>query len=159
MHRRVEDPNLDIDATCVMVLKNCGPRGFPGMPELGNIPIPSKLLKQGVTDMVRISNSRYERHRIRSGGAPHFAQSAVGGPLALVKDGDRIELNVPERRLSVLLSDEELASRRAAWTPRAPVATRGYAKLYIDHVNQAHEGADFDFLIGASGPAVDTNSH
>ena len=130
MHRRVEDPNLDIDATCVMVLKNCGPRGFPGMPELGNIPIPSKLLK-----------------------------SAVGGPLALVKDGDRIELNVPERRLSVLLSDEELASRRAAWTPRAPVATRGYAKLYIDHVNQAHEGADFDFLIGASGPAVDTDSH
>ena len=158
MHRRVEDPNLDIDATCVMVLKNCGPRGFPGMPELGNIPIPSKLLKQGVTDMVRISDSRMSGTAF---GAVvlHIAESAVGGPLALVKDGDRIELNVPERRLSVLLSDEELASRRAAWTPRAPVATRGYAKLYIDHVNQAHEGADFDFLIGASGPAVDTDSH
>jgi L-arabonate dehydrase len=159
MHRRVEDPNLDIDATCVMVLKNCGPRGFPGMPELGNIPIPSKLLKQGVTDMVRISDSRMSGTAFGAVVLHISPESAVGGPLALVKDGDRIELNVPERRLSVLLSDEELASRRAAWTPRAPVATRGYAKLYIDHVNQAHEGADFDFLIGASGPAVDTDSH
>ena len=159
MHRRVEDPNLDIDATCVMVLKNCGPRGFPGMPELGNIPIPSKLLKQGVTDMVRISDSRMSGTAFGAVVLHISPESAVGGPLALVKDGDRIELNVPERRLSVLLSDEALASRRAAWKPRAPVATRGYAKLYIDHVNQAHEGADFDFLIGASGPAVNTDSH
>ena len=159
MQRRVEDPNLDIDGTCVMVLKNCGPRGFPGMPELGNMPIPSKLLKQGVTDMVRISDSRMSGTAFGAVVLHISPESAVGGPLALVKDGDRIELNVPERRLSVLLSDEELASRRAAWKPRAPVATRGYAKLYIDHVNQAHEGADFDFLIGASGPAVNTDSH
>src|ERR1700685_4084387 len=159
MPRRRADPDLDIDATCVMVLKNCGPRGFPGMPELGNMPIPSKLLKQGVTDMVRISDARMSGTAFGAVVLHISPESAVGGPLALVKDGDRIELNVPERRLSVLLSDEELASRRAAWKPRSPVATRGYAKLYIDHVNQAHEGADFDFLIGASGPAVDTDSH
>ena len=159
MHRRVEDPDLDIDGDSVMVLKNCGPRGFPGMPELGNMPIPSKLLKQGVTDMVRISDSRMSGTAFGAVVLHISPESAVGGPLALVKDGDQIELNVPERRLSVLLSDEELASRRAAWTPRAPVATRGYAKLYIDHVNQAHDGADFDFLIGVSGPAVNTDSH
>ena len=123
------------------------------------MPIPSKLLKQGVTDMVRISDSRMSGTAFGAVVLHISPESAVGGTLALVKDGDMIELNVPERRLSLLISDEELASRRAAWKPRPPVATRGYAKLYIDHVNQAHDGADFDFLIGASGPAVNTDSH
>lgn len=159
LHRRSADPDLDIDATCVMVLKNCGPRGFPGMPELGNMPLPVKLLKQGVTDMVRISDSRMSGTAFGAVVLHISPESAVGGPLALVKDGDRIELNVPERRLSVLLSDDELASRRAAWAPRAAKYARGYAKLYVDHVNQAHEGADFDFLVGGSGPAVETDSH
>jgi L-arabonate dehydrase len=159
LQRRLADPDLDIDATCVMVLKNTGPRGFPGMPELGNMPLPVKLLQQGVTDMVRISDARMSGTAFGAVVLHISPESAVGGPLALVKDGDQIELNVPERRLSVLLSDDELARRRAAWAPRAAKYSRGYAKLFVDHVNQAHEGADFDFLVGASGPGVETDSH
>src|SRR5271169_5296753 len=159
MHRRVEDPALDIDGNSVMVLKNCGPRGFPGMPEWGNLPIPAKLLKQGVTDMVRISDSRMSGTSYGAVVLHVSPESAIGGPLAIVKNGDLIELDVPNRKLNLLVPDDEIKRRLDAWEPRPPVATRGYAKLYIDHVNQAHDGADFDFLIGASGPAVNTDSH
>ena len=142
-----------------MVLKSCGPKGYPGMPELGNMPIPRKLLKQGVKDLVRISDSRMSGTAFGAVVLHISPESAVGGPLALVKDGDLIELNVAERRLSLLISDEEMAARRAAWLPRPTEGLRGYTKLYIDHVNQAHDGADFDFLVGSSGHAAMTEGH
>ncbi len=159
LRRRIADPDLDIDASCVMVLKSCGPRGFPGMPELGNMPIPRKLLMAGVTDMVRISDSRMSGTAFGAVVLHVSPESAVGGPLALVQDGDLIELNVAERRLTLHVPDDELATRRAAWSPPPPKAVRGYARLYVEQVNQAHDGADFDFLVGGSGAPVPPGSH
>jgi len=146
MAARIDDPDLDIDAESVIVLQNAGPQGAPGMPEWGQLPIPQKLLKQGVRDMVRISDARMSG---TSYGACvlHVAPEAyVGGPLALVRTGDRIALDVPARRLDVLLSDEELAARKAAWQPPAPRFERGFGVLYLKHVGQADTGCDFDFL-------------
>ena len=159
MKMRLSDPALDIDATCVMVLKNCGPRGFPGMPELGNMPIPAKLLQSGVKDMVRISDARMSGTAFGAVVLHISPESAVGGPLCLVEDGDEIELDVSARLLRLNVSDAILSQRRAAWTPPAPVAQRGYTRLYIDHVEQAHDGADFDFLIGSSGRDVPPGQH
>jgi dihydroxy-acid dehydratase len=147
---RVDDPDLDIDSDCVMVLRNAGPVGAPGMPEWGHLPIPAKLLKAGVTDIVRISDARMSG---TSYGAVvlHVApESAVGGPLALVQEGDRIRLDVEERVLDLLVDDEELARRREAWEPPARKDDRGYRRLYEDHVLQANQGCDFDFLRGRS---------
>jgi dihydroxy-acid dehydratase len=143
---RYDDPDLDIGETCVMVLKNAGPVGGPGMPEYGNLPIPAKLLKKGVTDMVRISDARMSG---TSYGAVvlHVApEAAVGGPLAIVQNGDRIALDVPGRRIDLLVSEEEIARRMAAWKPRRPHYDRGYGRLFLDHILQADEGCDFDVL-------------
>jgi L-arabonate dehydrase len=147
---RVDDPDLDVDADSVMVLRNAGPVGAPGMPEWGHLPIPAKLLKQGVSDLLRISDARMSG---TSYGAVvlHVApEAAVGGPLALIQTGDRIRLDVEARALDVLLDDAELAQRRAAWTPSARKDERGYRRLYEDHVLQANEGCDLDFLRGRS---------
>jgi dihydroxy-acid dehydratase len=159
LHIRIEDPDLDIDATCIMVLKNCGPKGYPGMAEVGNMPLPPKVLKQGITDMVRISDARMSGTAYGTVVLHTAPEAAAGGTLALVQNGDMIELNVPERRLHLDMSDEELARRRALWTPPGPPMDRGYCRLYVDHVLQADQGVDFDFLVGKSGAAVARNAH
>ena len=154
LRARINDDALDIDETCVMVLKNCGPKGYPGMAEVGNLPLPPKLLKRGITDMVRISDARMSGTAYGTVVLHCAPEAAVGGPLALVKSGDLITLDVANRTLSLLVSDAELKRRRAAFVPPAPAATRGYVKLYVDHVLQANEGADLDFLVGRSGSGV-----
>src|SRR5438876_373028 len=148
LHRRIDDPGLPIDENSVLVLKHVGPRGAPGMPEWGAAPIPARLLKRGVKDMVRISDARMSGTSYGTVVLHVAPESAVGGPLALVRDGDAIELDVPKRKLTLRVSGEELARRRAAWKPRPPWFTRGYGRLFLDHVLQANEGADFDFLRG-----------
>ena len=159
LNARLDLPETDIDETCIMVLKNAGPRGYPGMPELGNLPLPKRVLEKGIEDMVRISDARMSGTCFGTIVLHVAPESAIGGPLGLVKDGDMIELDVEGRRLHLDVSDEELAARRAAWTPPTPPADRGYAKLYVDHVLQADEGVDFDFLRGSSGSAVPRQSH
>jgi L-arabonate dehydrase len=158
-HMRVDDPGLDIDETCVMVLKNVGPVGYPGMPEVGNMALPKKLLEKGVTDMVRISDGRMSGTAYGTVVLHVSPESAVGGTLALVRDGDWIELDVEGRRLHLDVSEAELERRRAGFTPRAAVADRGYVQLYIRHVQQADKGADLDFLTGGSGSEVSRDSH
>ena len=158
-HTRIDDPGLDIDAKCIMVLKNCGPKGYPGMAEVGNMPLPPKLLKKGITDMVRISDARMSGTAYGTVILHVSPEAAAGGALALVENGDMIELDVAKRRLQLLVTPKELAKRRAKWNkPKAPLA-RGYWKLYFDHVLQAHEGADLDFLAGKSGAFVPRDNH
>lgn len=159
LHARIDDPDLDIDETCVMVLKNCGPKGYPGIPEVGNMPLPPKLLKRGITDMVRISDARMSGTAYGTVVLHVAPEAAAGGPLALVQSGDFIELDVEARRLHLEVSDEVLAERRAAWQPPATSHARGYYKLYTEHVMQANHGADFDFLVGKSGVEVTRESH
>jgi dihydroxy-acid dehydratase len=154
LQARIDDENLDVDASCVLVLKNCGPRGFPGMPEVGNFKLPKKILQQGVRDMVRISDARMSGTAFGTIVLHASPEAAVGGALALVRDGDVIELDVEARSLQLNVSDEELAKRRAEWTPTQYQAARGYTKLYVDTVNQASDGVDLDFLVGCSGPDV-----
>jgi L-arabonate dehydrase len=156
---RTDQPDLDIDENSVMVLKGAGPRGYPGMPEVGNMPLPKKLLERGITDLVRISDARMSGTAYGTVVLHVSPESAVGGPLALVRDGDLIELDVEARRLDLRVPDEELSRRRAAWTPPAPLASGGYQRLYIDHVLQAHQGADLDFLVGCRGAGVPRESH
>lgn len=159
-HRRVDDPALEIDASSVMVLKHVGPVGYPGMPEVGNMTLPKKLLEQGVTDMVRISDGRMSGTAYGTVVLHVSPESAVGGALALVETGDWIELDVAGRRLHLDVSDEELLRRRKAWVPPAVAgADRGYVSLYRGHVQQAHLGADLDFLRGGSGSEVSRDSH
>ncbi|MEK8031700.1 L-arabinonate dehydratase [Ideonella sp. DXS29W] len=157
-HARIDDESLDIDEHCVMVLKNCGPRGYPGMAEVGNMPLPPKVLRKGITDMVRISDARMSGTAYGTVVLHTSPEAAAGGPLALVRDGDMIELDVPGRRLHLEVSDEELAQRRAQWAPPGP-PQRGWYKLYVEHVQQAHLGADLDFLVGSSGAPVPRDSH
>ncbi|HMA89251.1 MAG TPA: IlvD/Edd family dehydratase [Burkholderiales bacterium] len=158
-HGRIDDPKLDIDETCVMVLKNCGPKGYPGMAEVGNMPLPPKLLKKGVTDMLRISDARMSGTAYGTVVLHIAPEAAAGGALALVENGDTIELDVAKRRLDLLVSPQVLAQRKKRWkAPEAPLA-RGYWKLYFDHVLQAPEGADLDFLVGKSGPLVPRDNH
>ncbi len=159
LRREVENDDLDIDETCVMVLKGAGPKGYPGMPEVGNFPLPAKILKKGITDMVRISDARMSGTAYGAVVLHVSPESAAGGPLALVQTGDMIELDVENRRLHLDVSDEELAKRREAWTPPPRSTERGYVRLYHDHVMQAHEGADLDFLVGGSGAPVPRESH
>jgi L-arabonate dehydrase len=158
-HARVDDPDLPIDQTSVMVLKNCGPRGYPGMPEVGNLPIPAKLLQTGITDVVRISDARMSGTAYGTVVLHVAPEAAAGGVLALVKDGDEIELDVAARRLHLAVSDDELRQRRAEWKPPQPPSERGYYRLYYDHVMQANRGADLDFLVGGSGVGVPRESH
>lgn len=159
LHDRIDDPDLDVDADSVLVLKNCGPKGYPGMAEVGNMPLPSKLLQRGVTDMVRISDARMSGTAYGTVVLHTAPEAAAGGTLALVQDGDMIELNVERRGLELEVPEDELARRRARWTPPEPATDRGYCRLYVDHVLQADRGVDFDFLVGGSGAPVARDSH
>jgi dihydroxy-acid dehydratase len=158
-HARVDDPDLDIDETCVMVLKNVGPKGYPGMPEVGNMNLPKKILSKGVTDMVRISDGRMSGTAYGTVVLHVSPESAIGGTLGLVQNGDMIDLDVNNRRLHLDVSPEELARRRKSWVAPEPMADRGYVQLYVNHVQQASKGADLDFLRGKSGSAVTRDSH
>jgi len=155
---RVEDPNLDVRADDILVLRNCGPRGYPGMPEVGNFRIPGKLAAQGVQDMVRLTDARMSGTAFGTVVLHIAPESAVGGPLALIRTGDVISLDVPARSLNVELSAQELEKRRSMWVAPVSPASRGYAQLYCEHVRQANEGADFDFLAGSSGAQVPRDS-
>lgn len=158
-HRRIDDEALDVDETCVLVLKNCGPKGYPGMAEVGNMPLPPKVLRKGITDMVRISDARMSGTAYGTVVLHTAPEAAAGGPLALVKNGDLVTLDVPARKLHLHVDDAELEARRAAWQPPEPPLKSGYWKLYIDHVLQADEGADLDFLRGHRGAFVPKDNH
>lgn len=158
-HARIDDPALDVDESCVLVLKQVGPKGYPGMPEVGNFQLPKKLAERGVTDMVRISDGRMSGTAFGTVVLHVAPESAIGGTLALVQDGDMIELDVPGRRLHLDVSDEEMERRRRAWKPRPPAMERGYVHLYLSHVQQADTGVDFDFLVGKSGDFVPHGNH
>jgi L-arabonate dehydrase len=158
-HARIDDENLDVDENCILVLKNCGPKGYPGMAEVGNMPLPPKVLRKGITDMVRISDARMSGTAYGTVVLHTAPEAAAGGPLAVVQNGDMIELNVKERRIQLLISDEELQARLAKWQAPAPALSSGYWKLYIDHVNQADEGCDLDFLRGKRGSFVPKDNH
>jgi len=158
-HARVDDPDLDIDEICVMVLKNVGPVGYPGMPEVGNMTLPKKILDKGITDIVRISDGRMSGTAYGTVVLHVSPESAIGGNLALVQNGDVIELDVPGKKISLEVSDEELAERRKKWMKEEYVSERGYVNLYVKHVMQADRGADLDFLVGKSGDKVTRDSH
>ncbi|MEQ1522640.1 MAG: IlvD/Edd family dehydratase [Aestuariivirga sp.] len=158
-HVRVDDKNLDIDETCVMVLKNCGPKGYPGMAEVGNMALPAKLLKKGITDMVRLSDARMSGTAFGTVVLHISPEAAEGGPLALVQNGDFIELDVARRRIHLDITESELAQRRGAWKAPNPPMQSGYQRLHFDHVLQAHLGADLDFLVGRRGADVGRHSH
>jgi L-arabonate dehydrase len=158
-HKRIDDPDLDIDETCVMVLKYVGPVGYPGMPEVGNMALPKKILEKGIKDMVRISDGRMSGTAYGTAVLHVSPESAIGGTLALVQNGDMIELDVEHRKLHLDVSDEELAIRRAKWIKPIPAASRGYVHLYVNHVMGADKGADLDFLQGSSGSVVTRDSH
>jgi L-arabonate dehydrase len=155
---KIDDENLDIDENSIMVLKGCGPKGYPGMAEVGNMALPPKILRKGITDMVRISDARMSGTAYGTVVLHVAPEAAAGGPLALVRTGDIIELDVPARRLHLDVSEAELAKRRATWVAPEP-PKRGYYKLYVEHVQQADKGADLDFLVGGSGTVVTRDSH
>jgi len=156
---RIDAADLDVDEDSVLVLKNVGPKGYPGMPEVGNMGIPSKLLEKGIRDMVRISDGRMSGTGFGTIVLHVSPEAASGGKFALIKTGDIITLDVPKRLLNINITEEEFAERKKSFTFLPPVASRGYVKLYIDHVQQAHLGADLDFLSGGSGSDVVRDSH
>jgi dihydroxy-acid dehydratase len=158
MAARIDDPDLPVDENSVLVLKNAGPQGGPGMPEWGQLPIPKKLLASGVRDMLRISDARMSGTSYGACVLHVAPESFIGGPLALVQDGDIIELDVAARRLSLAVSDEELAKRRAGWQQPPPRYARGYGALYLQHITQANEGCDFDIL-EAGPPTAEPEIH
>ena len=157
-HETIDDENLDIDETCIMVLKGAGPKGYPGFAEVGNLPLPPKLLRKGITDMVRVSDGRMSGTAFGTVVLHVSPEAATGGPLAFVQNGDMIELNVPQRRLHLEVSDDELARRKTHWKAPEP-PSRGWYRLFFDHVLQADQGVDLDFLVGKSGAAVPRHSH
>jgi dihydroxy-acid dehydratase len=161
LRSRIDDPNLQVDASSVLVLKGCGPKGYPGMPEVGNMPLPRKLLERGVQDMVRISDARMSGTAFGTVVLHIAPESEAGGPLAMIRDGDEILLDGANRRLELLIDAQELAARTLAWknSRPAPKYSRGYYQLYVQHVTQADQGCDLDFLTGASGSIVDRESH
>ena len=156
---RIDDPNLDVDENSVMVMKGAGPKGYPGMPEVGNMPLPPKLLARGITDIVRISDARMSGTAYGTVVLHISPESAAGGPLAFVQNGDEIELDSEARTLNLCISDQEMSRRRAAWIPPAPIAASGYQRMYVDHVLQSHQGADLDFLVGCRGAGIPRESH
>ncbi len=157
--KRIDDPKLDVDENCIMVLKNCGPKGYPGFPEVGNFALPAKVLKKGVTDMIRISDARMSGTAYGTVVLHTSPEAAAGGPLALVKNGDMIELDVAKRKIVLEVSAAELAKRRKAWKPLPPHDTRGWVKLFCENVNQADKGVDLEFLVGGSGAPIPRESH
>ena len=158
-HAVAADPDLDIDEDTILVIRYCGPRGYPGMPETANVPLPAKLLKKGVRDMVRICDGRMSGTAYGTVILHVAPEAAAGGPLALVETGDQITLDVPARTLTLDVPDAELTRRRRQWTPPPAAATRGWTRLYTEHVLQADQGADLDFLVGSSGHQVGRDSH
>ncbi|KAB0549730.1 dihydroxy-acid dehydratase [Pseudomonas argentinensis] len=156
---KINDESLDIDENCVMVLKNCGPRGYPGMAEVGNMGLPPKVLRKGITDMVRISDARMSGTAYGTVVLHTTPEAAAGGPLAVVRNGDMIELDVEARRIHLDIPDEELRQRLAEWKPTVEAPTSGYIKLFHDHVEGADSGADFDFLKGCRGAGIPKDSH
>lgn len=156
---RITDDDLDVDETCIMVLKNCGPKGYPGMAEVGNMGLPPKVLKKGITDMIRISDARMSGTAYGTVVLHTAPEAAAGGPLAVVRDGDMIELDVPNRRLHLDIPDQELEARLNAWAPTVEMADSGYAWLHQAHVEGAETGADLDFLKGCRGAPVGKDSH
>jgi dihydroxy-acid dehydratase len=156
---KINDEDLDIDETCVMVLKNCGPKGYPGMAEVGNMGLPAKVLRKGITDMVRISDARMSGTAYGTVVLHTSPEAAAGGPLAVVRNGDMISLDVPNRSLTLEIPDEELAARLAEWTPLPGAPESGYAWLHQQHVQGADTGADLDFLRGFRGRDVGKDSH
>jgi L-arabonate dehydrase len=158
-HERINDESLDVDETCILVMKNCGPKGYPGMPEVGNMPLPPKVLRKGITDMVRISDARMSGTAYGTVVLHVSPEAAAGGNLALVQSGDFIELDVEARRLHLDVSADELTRRHEGWRPELPAVERGYYKLYVEHVLGADKGADLDFLVGKSGTVVTRDSH
>jgi len=161
LHARLDDPDLDVDEDSVLVLRGCGPKGYPGMPEVGNMPLPAKLLAKGVRDMVRISDARMSGTAYGTVVLHVAPEAAVGGPLALVRDGDPIVLDVAARTLELDVPLHDLQQRQPTEATTAAYAapTRGWERLYVDHVLQADRGADLDFLVGSSGDAVSRESH
>jgi L-arabonate dehydrase len=159
LHARINDESLDIDENSVMVLKNCGPKGYPGMAEVGNMPLPPKVLRKGISDMVRVSDARMSGTAYGTVVLHAAPEAAAGGPLAFVQSGDWVTLDTAGRKLSIEVSEADLARRREGWTPPKPPLDRGYWKLYIDHVLGADTGADLDFLVGKSGTPVLRESH
>jgi len=161
LHARIDDPALVVDADSVLVLKGCGPKGYPGMPEVGNMPLPRKLLEAGIKDMVRISDARMSGTAFGTVVLHVSPEAAAGGPLAVVRSGDEILLDGPNRRLELLIDADELEARLAEWqrSQQPSKFTRGYYRLYTEHVTQAERGCDFDFLAGASGSTVERESH
>ena len=159
MKERLDDDDLDVDESCVLVLKGCGPKGYPGMPEVGNMPLPKKLLEKGVRDMVRISDARMSGTAFGTVVLHVSPESHAGGPLALVRDGDRIAIDVEAGTLDLLIDDAEMQRRKSAWTPPRVKYDRGWYGLYVETVTQAHEGVDLKFLKGASGSVVTRESH
>ncbi len=161
MHHRIDDPSLDADEDSVLVLRGCGPKGYPGMPEVANLPLPPSLLRRGVRDMVRICDGRMSGTAYGTVVLHVAPEAAAGGPLGLVETGDYVVLDVPGRRLDVDVPAAELASRRpsAAMVDGFAAPHRGWERLYVDHVLQADRGADLDFLLGSSGSAVTRDSH
>jgi dihydroxy-acid dehydratase len=159
LHRRIDDPELEVDPSSILVLKNCGPKGYPGFPEVGNFALPAKMLKQGVTDMIRISDARMSGTAYGTVVLHTAPEAAAGGPLALVENGDLIELDVAQRKLHLRISDRELERRMTKWKAPKPHAERGWVKLYCETVLQADEGVDLDFLVGKSGAKVGRPSH
>jgi dihydroxy-acid dehydratase len=157
--QRILDPNLDVDEGSVLVLQNCGPKGYPGMAEVGNMGLPLKLLARGIKDIVRISDARMSGTAYGTVVLHVCPEAAAGGPLAFVQEGDNIELDVAARRLHLDVSDEELARRRVGWKATLPPVNGGYQQMYVQHVRQASEGADLDFLVGCRGATVTRDSH
>ena len=158
-HARIDDESLDVDETCILVLKNCGPKGYPGMAEVGNMPLPPKILRKGVTDMVRISDARMSGTAYGTVVLHTAPEAAAGGPLAVVRNGDMITLDVAARRLHLHVDDAELAARLKEWQAPEPPLSSGYWRLYVDHVLQADQGADFDLLVGQRGAFVPKDNH
>ena len=158
-HTRIDDPDLDIDESCVIVLKGVGPKGYPGMSEVGNVDLPEKLILKGVKDMVRISDGRMSGTAYGTVVLHVSPESSIGGTLAVVQNGDYIELDVENRKLHLDITDEELAKRKTVWTPPESLTKRGYVRFYLDHVEQAHKGADLDILVGGSGSKVERDLH
>ena len=156
---KIADEALDIDENSIMVLKNCGPKGYPGMAEVGNMGLPPKVLRKGITDMIRISDARMSGTAYGTVILHTSPEAAIGGPLAIVRDGDMIEVDVPARRLHLDVPETEIEARLKAWHPNVPVPESGYARLFHTHVQGADTGADFDFLTGQRGKAVPRDSH